>query len=53
MQRFSDEIRAALREGGMTLGEPVGVTYNPLTDQFSLGADTSVNYMAVAEKPAG
>ena len=47
------EIRAALREGGMTLGEPVGVTYNPLTDQFSLGADTSVNYMAVAEKPAG
>lgn len=47
------EIRAALREGGMTLGEPVGVTYNPLTDQFSLGADTSVNYMAVAEKPTG
>ena len=47
------EIRAALREGGMTMREPVGVLYNPLNDQFSMGTDTAVNYMAVAEKPAG
>ncbi|WP_203295070.1 bifunctional 2-polyprenyl-6-hydroxyphenol methylase/3-demethylubiquinol 3-O-methyltransferase UbiG [Maricaulis parjimensis] len=47
------EIRAALREGGMTLREPVGVGYNPLTDQFSLNQDVSVNYMVVADKPAG
>ena len=46
------EIRAALREGDMTMREPVGVLYNPLNDQFSIGADTAVNYMAVAEKPA-
>ena len=32
--------------------EPVGVLYNPLNDQFSIGGDTAVNYMAVAEKPA-
>ncbi len=46
------EIRAALGEGGMTLRTPVGVGYNPLTDQFSLNDDVSVNYMVVADKPA-
>lgn len=45
------EIRAALREGGMEMREPVGVLYNPLNDQFLIGTDTAVNYMAVAEKP--
>jgi len=45
------QIRAALKEGGMSLRAPVGVSYNPLTDQFSLGEDTAVNYMMVAEKP--
>ena len=44
------EIRAALREGGMSLRSPVGVGYNPLTDQFSLNEDVSVNYMVVADK---
>ena len=44
------EIRAALGEGGMTLRSPVGVGYNPLTDQFSLNDDVSVNYMVVADK---
>ena len=46
------EIRAALREGGMAMSEPVGVLYNPLNDQFSLGEDIAVNYMAVAQKPS-
>ena len=46
------EIRAALREGGMEMSEPVGVLYNPLNDQFSLGEDIAVNYMAVAQKPS-
>lgn len=45
-----EEVRRALKEGGMTAREPVGVTYNPLDDQFSLGTDISVNYMIVAEK---
>lgn len=44
------EIRAALSEGGMNCDTPIGVSYNPLTDQFSLGSDTSVNYMMVARK---
>ena len=35
----------------MSLRAPVGVSYNPITDQFSLGEDTAVNYMMVAEKP--
>ena len=46
------EIRTALREGGMQMSEPVGVLYNPLNDQFSLGEDTAVNYMAIARKPS-
>ncbi len=29
-----------------------GITYNPLTDIWSLAADTDVNYMAAAAKPA-
>ena len=45
------EIGAALREGGMSLRTPVGVGYNPITDQFSLNEDVSVNYMVVADKP--
>ncbi|WP_417496774.1 bifunctional 2-polyprenyl-6-hydroxyphenol methylase/3-demethylubiquinol 3-O-methyltransferase UbiG [Maricaulis sp.] len=44
------ELTAALRAGGMTPDAPVGVSYNPLNDQWTLGSDTSVNYMMVAHK---
>lgn len=48
-----DEIRAALgAEPGISLGDPIGVSYNPLTDGWSLGSDVSMNYMMVAERAA-
>ena len=45
------ELTAALHEGGMETYDAVGVSYNPLNDQWTLGDDTSVNYMVVARKP--
>jgi 2-polyprenyl-6-hydroxyphenyl methylase/3-demethylubiquinone-9 3-methyltransferase len=44
------EIRMALIEGGLQPDEPVGVSYNPLNDQWSMSDDTSVNYMLIATK---
>ena len=46
------ELTAALRAGGMCPDAPMGVSYNPLNDQWTLGEDTSVNYMMVARRPA-
>lgn len=46
------ELSAALRAGGMTPDDAIGVSYNPLNDQWSLSADPSVNYMMIARKPA-
>ena len=45
------ELAAALHEGGMETNPPIGVSYNPLNDQWTLGEDSSVNYMVVAQKP--
>ncbi|MAL10256.1 MAG: bifunctional 3-demethylubiquinol 3-O-methyltransferase/2-polyprenyl-6-hydroxyphenol methylase [Maricaulis sp.] len=45
-----DEIRAALNGTGMVPAEPVGVSYNPLNDQFSITGDTGVNYMMAAKR---
>lgn len=47
-----DEMKAGLAASGLTLEELVGVGYNPLTDRWSLGKDTDVNYMMLASKPA-
>jgi 2-polyprenyl-6-hydroxyphenyl methylase/3-demethylubiquinone-9 3-methyltransferase len=46
-----EELANHLKAAG--LGEPVlkGLIYNPLADQWSLGADTDVNYLAAAAKP--
>jgi 2-polyprenyl-6-hydroxyphenyl methylase/3-demethylubiquinone-9 3-methyltransferase len=44
------QIIAALREGGMQPDQPVGVSYNPLNDQWSMSGDTDVNYMLIAKK---
>ncbi len=47
------EIQAALKtEAGLTLDQPIGVNYNPLMDRWSLGSDTSMNYMIVVRKAA-
>lgn len=47
-----DELARHLRAAG--LGAPVvrGLVYNPLGDAWSLGADTDVNYLASAARPA-
>lgn len=47
-----DELRRHLLSAG--LGEPSlrGLVYDPLADQWSLSADTDVNYLAAAAKPA-
>jgi 2-polyprenyl-6-hydroxyphenyl methylase/3-demethylubiquinone-9 3-methyltransferase len=46
------ELAAYLRGAG--LAEPTlrGLLYNPFRDEWSLGSDTDVNYLAAAAKPA-
>jgi 2-polyprenyl-6-hydroxyphenyl methylase / 3-demethylubiquinone-9 3-methyltransferase len=45
------EITAALgSDPSLTLCAPIGVSYNPLLDSWSLSQDTSMNYMMVVEK---
>lgn len=46
-----DELARYVREAG--LGTPVfeGMVYSPLTDLWSLSADTDVNYLAAAARP--
>jgi 2-polyprenyl-6-hydroxyphenyl methylase/3-demethylubiquinone-9 3-methyltransferase len=46
-----EEIKAALGGvDGLALKGPIGVSYNPLMDQWSLGSDSAVNYMMVVER---
>ncbi len=45
-----DELTAAIQAGGLSVTDLQGVVYNPLRDQWSLAADTAVNYMALAQR---
>ena len=47
-----EELRAFLGGEPVTVQGPVGVTYDPLADRWSLSADAAVNYMMVVERPA-
>ena len=40
------ELGAACRASGLRSDELIGMTYNPLSRQYRLGRDCSVNYMA-------
>ena len=42
------ELAAALRQHGVDIVEMTGVSYNPLSDRWSLSKDLDVNYMVVA-----
>jgi 2-polyprenyl-6-hydroxyphenyl methylase/3-demethylubiquinone-9 3-methyltransferase len=42
------ELARHLRGNGLALHELTGVHYDPVSDSFSVHADCSVNYMAVA-----
>jgi 2-polyprenyl-6-hydroxyphenyl methylase/3-demethylubiquinone-9 3-methyltransferase len=45
------ELAAFARRAGLDLTELIGMTYNPLTKEFRLAPDTSVNYLAAYGKP--
>lgn len=45
------EMREGLAQSGLTEKVLTGVSYNPLSDKWSLTSDTDVNYMIVAAKP--
>jgi 2-polyprenyl-6-hydroxyphenyl methylase/3-demethylubiquinone-9 3-methyltransferase len=46
------ELARYAREAGLQVEEILGMSYNPLTRTYSLGADTSVNYLLRARRPA-
>jgi|TARA_R100000322_G_scaffold166644_5_gene133374 2-polyprenyl-6-hydroxyphenyl methylase / 3-demethylubiquinone-9 3-methyltransferase len=48
----TNEMETGIAGAGLTLKELTGVSYNPLADKWSLGRDTDVNYMALAERTA-
>jgi 2-polyprenyl-6-hydroxyphenyl methylase / 3-demethylubiquinone-9 3-methyltransferase len=46
------ELAGMLRQAGLALQDQIGLQYNPLTKQYRLGSDVSVNYMVHAQKAA-
>ncbi|PWR22383.1 bifunctional 2-polyprenyl-6-hydroxyphenol methylase/3-demethylubiquinol 3-O-methyltransferase UbiG [Zavarzinia compransoris] len=46
------ELAAALRPTGLDIRDYAGVSYNPLADEWRIGKDVDVNYMAFAVRPA-
>lgn len=45
------ELAAWTREAGLDADGLRGLTYNPLTRRYALGADTGVNYLLACRKP--
>jgi 2-polyprenyl-6-hydroxyphenyl methylase/3-demethylubiquinone-9 3-methyltransferase len=46
-----EEIRGFLADTPYPVQGPFGVAYNPLTDRWSIGGDTAVNYMMTVTRP--
>lgn len=46
------ELARWVRQAGLDGVQLKGLTYNPLTQRFALGADTSVNYLMAARREA-
>ena len=44
------ELANAARDANLTLQEMLGMSYNPITQVYSLGRDTSVNYLMAYRK---
>jgi len=44
------EVEDALTMAGLVTDSPTGVSYNPLTDRWSISSDTQVNYMVVGRR---
>lgn len=45
------ELARFSREAGLEIEEIIGMSYNPLTQTYKLGGDTSVNYLMRARRP--
>lgn len=45
------ELADAARDANLELREMLGMSYNPITQVYSLGRDTSVNYLMAYRKP--
>jgi len=45
------ELGTAVRDAGLEVNSMRGMSYNPLTQVYSLGTDTSVNYLMATRKP--
>lgn len=45
------ELSAHVRAAGMDVAQLMGMSYNPLTQVYSLGHDTGVNYLLYARAP--
>jgi 2-polyprenyl-6-hydroxyphenyl methylase/3-demethylubiquinone-9 3-methyltransferase len=46
------ELSRFARQAGLDVAEIIGMSYNPITRTYSLGSDTSVNYLIRAIRPA-
>lgn len=44
------ELNQYLREAGLEMNEMIGLSYNPITQVYSLGRDTDVNYLVACTK---
>ena len=47
------ELAGWIRDSGLTTKETIGLSYNPITDNYWLGKDIQVNYMVHAKKEEG
>lgn len=47
-----EDVRTPLKGAGLKINETIGVAFQPITGQWKLSGDTSVNYMVVARRPA-
>jgi len=45
------EVRSALSHAGLETREPVGMSYSPLSDRWTVTGDPQVNYMMTAVRP--
>ena len=46
------ELAQACRDAGLVVDSAKGMSYNPLTQRYRLGDDTSVNYLLACTRPA-
>jgi 2-polyprenyl-6-hydroxyphenyl methylase / 3-demethylubiquinone-9 3-methyltransferase len=45
------ELAQFCRDAGLELTSTRGLTYSPLTQRYSLGSDTDVNYLLACRRP--